>query len=326
MHSGRHTHHPADSRTILYRMARQTAGIVVVVLIAKIALFDIVLVKGDQMAPSIVHGDRVLVLRLPYLPILPSMVGRSRGTPVIFSLPRERKGGSDPGVKRGYLRIAGVSGDTVAVDSGVFRNHRMRVPQVLRPNSTIENEVLPPEFSPRDFLEPMRVPAPGDTLQLDSTGLPRLFWALSVIKHENPSSTFSLKAQLYFNDTLAADYFIADFVLYKGPLDSVPEKYRYDWFFWKRLTVYLRQVSGGRTTSLSFIFCKDGVRVTRYVVKSRYLFLLADNWKNGFDSRYFGPVAASSVFGRPLCVVWSYSKRSETNGGLHPARLGRIIR
>ena len=315
-------HRPVDSRSVLYRMAKQTAFFVAIALAAKILLLDIVAVKGSQMAPSIISGDRLLVLRLPYLPFLPPVIGRSRGTPVIFSFPSAKT--TRPA--RGYLRIAAVSGDTVAVDSGVFRNSHKSGPDGARRDSDMESDVLPAEFSPRDFLAPLRVPAPADTLALDSTSLPRLFTAISVIRQENPSSAFSLKPQVYFNDTLSSDYFIPDFVLYRGPLDSIPENYRYDWFFWQRLSEYLRQVSSGRKVSISFPFYKDGVRMNRYVVKTRFLFLLADNWKTGFDSRYFGPIAASRVFARPLCVVWSYSKQSETKSGVNLVRLGRIIR
>jgi signal peptidase I len=326
MHSPRHGHHPVDSRAILYRMARQTAFFVIIILIIKILFLDIVAVSGDQMAPSIIRGDRLLVLRLPYLPGLPAIMGRARGTPVIFSFPSEKLRGARTSKGRGYLRIAGVSGDTVAVDSGVFKNSRARASKFVRRDSVVKSEVLPAEFSPRDFLEPQRIPGPGDTLRLDSANLPRLFSAYAVIKQENPSSVFSLTAKLYFNDTLATDYVIADFVLYKGPLDSIPDTCRYDWFFWKRLQEYLHQISGGRKTAISFTFSKDGAVITRYRVKSRFLFLLADNWKHGFDSRYFGPVAASRVFGRPLCVVWSFTNHSDTKRGLNLARLGRIVR
>jgi signal peptidase I len=317
-----HARPPADSRMVLYRMARQAAFIVIVVLIVKIILFDIVTVRGDQMAPSIIRGDRLLSLRLPYLPVLPSSFGRSRGTAVLFTFPAGQKLFPGLGGQRGFLRIAGISGDTVAVDSGVFRNSRLKSDKPFRSGGSIPGDIVPADYSSRDFLDPMRIPSPGDTVRLDSADLTRFFWNVSVIRQENPSSNFSLKTQIAFNDTVVPDFRLIDFALYKGPIDSLPESLRFDWFFWKRLKEYLRQSSGNQAVTLSFALYKDTIRLTKYTVQRRYLFLLADNWKAGLDSRYFGPIAASRVFARPLFTVWSYAKP----GGLRLARLGRIVR
>jgi hypothetical protein len=258
------------------------------------------------------------MLRLPYLPLLRRINGYSRGTPVIFSVPFSKK--------LGCLRIAGVGGDTVGVEDGVFRNSKSFVKRVPASDITPRTEVMPAEFSPRDYIDPFRVPRPGDTLVLDSLDSYDLCFAIAVIRQENPSAKCKLKPKVIIDDTASTDYFISDFVLYKGRLDSIPDSSSYDWFFWKRLTEYLQETMNGRKVTLSFEFFQDGAKTTRYAVKNRFLFLLADNWKNGFDSRYFGPVLASSIFGRPFFILWSFSTKEGTGDRLNFKRLGRFIR
>jgi signal peptidase I len=309
--------HPVDSRILLYRMAKQVAAIVAIVFVIKLLVLDIIPVKGNQMAPAIRNSDHLLMLRLPYLPVLRLMSGYSRGSPVIFSIPFSKK--------LGCLRIAGVGGDTVSVEDGVFRNSKSFIRSVPASDTSPRTEVMPAEFSPRDYIDPFRVPKPGDTLALDSLDPYGLCFAIAVIRQENPASKFRLKPKVIIDDTASTDYFISDFVLYKGRLDSIPDTCSYDWFFWKRLTEYLQATMKDRKVSLSFEFFQDGTEMTRYVVTKRFLFLLADNWKNGFDSRYFGPVLASSIFGRPFLILWSFSAKEETKGRLNIKRLGRFL-
>jgi signal peptidase I len=309
--------HPVDARIILYRIVRQVAGIVAIVFIIKIIFLDIIPIRGNQMAPTILNNDRLLMSRLTYLPVIRNFVARSRGTPVIFTIPFTKK--------LGCLRIAGKGGDTVSVEDGIFRNSTGFTKRVFASDTTPRTDVMPAEFSPRDYIDPFRVPMPGDTLRLDSLDSYNLCFAVAAIRQENPTSKFTLKPKVIIDDTASANYYIADFVLYKGPLDSLPDSNRYDWFFWKRLTEYLQGTLKDRKVSLSFEFFKDGVKTTRYAVKKRFLFLLADNWNRGYDSRYFGPVLASSIFGRPFLILWSFSTNEEKSGGLDAKRLGRVI-
>jgi signal peptidase I len=309
--------HPVDSRIILYRMAKQVAGIVAIVFLLKLLVIDIIPIQGSQMAPAVQNSDRVLVLRLPYLPIIRIINLPSRGNPVIFSIPFTKK--------FGCLRIAGVSGDTVSVEDGIFRNSKSFVRQVRASDTTSRNQVMPAEFSPRDYIDPYRVPAPGDTLHLDSLDYYGACFAAAVVRQENPSAPFNLIPRVLIDDTVSVDYDLSEFALFKGSLDSIPDSLRYDWFFWKRLSEFLQESIRDRKVSLSFEFFQNQGKITRYAVKKRFLFLLADNWNKGYDSRYFGPVIASSIFGRPFFILWSFSKKEGKGKRLNLGRLGRFI-
>jgi signal peptidase I len=313
MQSERRKKQQVDPFTVIFRLAKDAAVIIAVVVAVKALLLDIVAVRGDQMSPSIKSGDHLLTFRLPYLPLIRNALGPSRNQPVIFSFPFLKK--------RGCLRVAGVSGDTIRVDSGVVRNSRNKKPSRFMLDTINPTDLLPEEYSPRDFMPAMILPLPGTALALDSLELFPFFTALSIIRQENPGSDCSLSVALEINGTAAVDYYLADFVLYKGALNAVPDSLRYNWFFWSRLTEYLRLAFPGRMQRLVFSFSKDGSRVTDYTVRKRFLFLIADHEKSGYDSRYFGPVMSSRVFGRPLAVLWSFS----SGHGINLKRLGRFI-
>ena len=65
--------------------------------------------------------------------------------------------------------------------------------------------------------------------------------------------------------------------------------------------------------------------MTHYRVKKSFIFLLADDWRKGFDSRYFGPVPVSSIKGRPVCVLWSWA-HGEGGGFLRINRTMKIVK
>jgi hypothetical protein len=81
-----------------------------------------------------------------------------------------------------------------------------------------------------------------------------------------------------------------------------------------------------QNVNLKFTFCIDGEEVSRYVVKGSYVFLLADNWKNGLDSRFFGPLKTTSVIGKPFMILWSYNGDPENSDKFKINRIGRIIK
>lgn len=313
MQSERRKKQQVDPFTVIFRLVKEAAVIIVAVVAVKALLLDIVAVRGDQMSPSIRSGDHLLTFRLPYLPLVRNALGASRNQPVIFSHPFSNK--------RGCLRVAGIPGDTIFVDSGVVHNRRNKKPSRCMLDSVNPADLLPEEYSPRDFMPAMILPIPGTTLTLDSLDLFQFFTALSIIRQENPRSACSLSVALEINGTAAVDYYLADFVLYKGALNAVPDSLRYNWFFWSRLNEYLRLAYPDRVERLVFSFSKNGSRVTHYTVRNRFLFLIADYKKSGYDSRYFGPVMSTHVFGRPLAVLWSFSPDHRINF----KRLGRYI-
>jgi hypothetical protein len=137
---------------------------------------------------------------------------------------------------------------------------------------------------------------------------------------------FEVKPALFVDGAPKDSLYLRDFYLYKGPLDSVPAKFEYDWFFWDRMRDYLVISYTGKDVFLGFVLWRNGARMMDYTFKKSCIFLVADDWQKGFDSRYFGPVVASSVKGRVICVLWSFGKGVEGKSYFRINRTFKIIK
>jgi signal peptidase I len=304
-----------DSRIILYKVIRQLVLIVLVALLIKSCITDSIAIRGRQMAPTLLNGDQILVSKFTNLPYLREIIKPSIGKPVIYYNTLNRK-------ERFCARIAGISGDTITIDSGIVYNSRNGV--VALKGREKASVVLPANFSPRDFYNNYRIPSRGDIVYPDSLTLRDFFSAVAVIRQENPKSRITVKQDLYIDDTLSNDYFIKEFSLYKGTLDTLPLKYDFDWFFWDRLTQYINVTAEDYAVDIRFTVNIDSVPVSKYVVKEDYVFMLADNWSDGLDSRYTGPVMRKTIIGNVFFVIWS--RKIGEGGGINFKRIGRIIR
>lgn len=311
-----HRNRHFDTQAFLYRSIIQISVILGVGILIKIAFVDVIRMSGSQMHPTVLSGDRLLVFRTPYLPIFQKMIKPGYKKPVLFKMPSDKN-------KLGCLRVAALPSDTVSIDSGLFIN--LGNPALTFPFIGKDDQIHPEDYSPRDYFKPYRVPAAGDTIQLDSIYTRDLFFALSVIRQENPEKSIGIKPLLFIDDSLADNYQISGFTLYSGPIDSIPSDLSSDWFFWIRLENYLKQVHLQKSVSLSFAVKFDGSRIHRYIVKNDFVFLLADNWNSGLDSRYFGPVKTSNIIGRAFSVLWSYEREPGKKDQLRLNRLGKII-
>lgn len=308
---------PTDFRLALYRGSKQFLLVLGAGILIKFAFLDSIVVNGSQMSPGVGKGDRIILLRTPYLPGLRTLFsGPKRGKPVLCRLPGRKE--------NTLLRITAVSGDTAAVDSGTFQIGS-QTPEKTVDKSRKKTEILPADFSPRDFMEPYRIPAPGDSIRFDELSLRDFFFSFSVLRQENPESPYDVHATIFIDDTASNTYFIRDFTLYRGTLDSVPEHLRHNWFFWDRLQEYLRMTLGDKDFRLEFSVTQDGNFVEGFTVKDRYLFLLGDNRENALDSRYYGPINSSLVFGRPVMTLWSFVENSPGRRSFSFSRFGRFI-
>jgi signal peptidase I len=304
-----------DSRIILYKVIRQLVLIVLVALLIKSCFVDSIAIRGSQMAPTLLIGDQTLVSKFTSLPYLREIIKPSIGKPVIYANALNRK-------ERFCMRVAGIAGDTIAIDSGVVYNSKNGI--VALKGREKASVVLPANFSPRDFYNNYRIPSRGDILYPDSLTLRDFFSAVAVIRQENPKSIVTVNQDLYIDDTLSNDYYIKEFSLYKGTLDTLPSKYDFDWFFWDRLTQYINVTTEDYAVDIRFTVNIDSVPVSKYVVKEDYVFMLADNWSDGLDSRYTGPVMRKTITGNVFFVIWSWNIAE--GGGINFKRIGRIIR
>jgi signal peptidase I len=305
---------PVDGRIIAYRIVKAAVALVLFACAVKFIVLDIMLINTDQMAPTLVSGDRVIVLRLLSVWPLSLVLPPFRKSPVIFANPAQ-------GGRPSCLRVAARSGDTIAVSSGrLLVNNR---PAAGFGSNASAGELLPADYSPRDTMDTFVMPKRGGTVTLDSLSLRDFFFAASLIRQENPGRHFTVRPAVFIDGAMSNDVSLADFYLYKGKLDSLPPDYQTDWFFWDRLREYLTHSQSGKDVVLAPSLMEGAAKIFNYAFKESCIFLLADDWEKGFDSRYFGPVVSRFVKGRVVAVLWS-SGSGGTRGRL--IRVGRLIK
>jgi len=302
-----------DLRIAMYQAVRLLIVATVIAFSVKYLLVDTVRMSGSQMTPTILPGDRLLVYRFPFIPLFNRF----------FKPPYDRAVVYRNGHGLNVLRVVAASGDTIAIDSGKIAS------TALLPLSSgsfpAADGVIPEDYAPRDFFDTYRVPDKGTMLIMNRLSLRDLFFAADIIRQEHPDDSVRVKPYLMLDDSLYEQYHLTDFMFYNGSIDTVPDTLRNNWFFWNRLEEYLYQKFSDRKVSLYFTVQLDGVDIEEYRVKSTYYFLIADNRKNGLDSRYIGPVRRSRCLGRITMVLWSHGR--DENGKWHFRfnRLGRFI-
>ena len=281
-------------------------------LLIKAFIIDSVVIEGNQMSPALLKGDRIAYFKTPYAIPGFSPLPR-RGTPVLFRSPTDNQ----PNV----LRISSFSGDTVAIDSGVLYTNTTP----FEFSSVKEDVVIPPSYSPRDFFESYSIPGPGDSITLSSLSTRDYLFSFSILLQEYPEKNIELNATVFSGDSAIDNYYVEDFTLYSGPLDQIPEHLKHDPVFWQRLESHLEQDSS-KQLRVEFSALKDDNEIDLFTVNGNYVFLIADNWLEGLDSRYFGPVNSSLIFGRPFGVLWSHQFDDDGSRHLIKSRIGKFIR
>jgi signal peptidase I len=296
---------PIDSRIVLYRAIKIIAVIVLVAVLLKLFVFDTVQIQTEQMRPTLLQGDRVLFFKGAA-----GLTGTvKRGQSVIFFHPRFGSGA-------GSLRIAALPGDEVKISDAQLS--LVNIPAAAFSRGNCSGQRLPPEYSPRDAMEPFRIPEVGASFRLDTLAIRDFVYIAGMIRQENPDKIYALKPQLLIDDVPAKDFKIKDFALYAGRLDSIPDS-----FSWDRLQAYLQSSMPDKHIVLTFKLLQNQAVVTDYTVTSPFYFLLADDWCEGFDSRYFGPVSSRTIQGRVAAVLWSFHPDRPALKGL---RVGRICK
>lgn len=312
MVSNAHLNSAIDIKTLFVRLIIRIVIIAGIALLVKYCFIDSTVIQSDQMVPSIYSGDRTLVFKTFSLPLFRSIFHPGLHQPVLFKQP------INPGL-RNCLRIAGIAGDTISIDSALFRNKNSGY---KTDQTQVTFDLIPGEFSPRDFLEEYSIPSIGDTLVLDSLKIRDYFFAFSLIRQETGKEPIQFSANVMIDDSTCNDYIIKGFSLYSGALGELPDNLRNYWFFWIQLENYLKNTRPDNHISIKFTTIKKGTVLHRYIVKERHYFLLADNWLSGYDSRYFGLVNEKHIIGRPFIIWWSTAK---AKGIKSISRIGRMV-
>jgi signal peptidase I len=291
--------------------------IVILSIIVKFSFCDTIRIKTDQMAPTVVNGDRIILSKNHYAAPMKFILSPQYTNIVAFKHPHFNE-------MIGCLRITGKPGDRIAIKKGIFTI-------AGKPKHTIssnhsDEDLLPGKYSPRDNMISFYIPQKGDTILPDTMGIRDIIFIYSMMKQENPTNPYRLKPALHVDDSLNNDYLIKDFSLYTGRFNNIPDSLFSDWLFWKNLQSYFDLYVEDKKIKLSFSIMEHQKMITEYIVKQNFYFLLSDSWDFGYDSRYFGPICQSVIFGRVTGVIWSFAPDKSAFSALRPRRICKILK
>ena len=216
-----HTGKRFDAQTYLIKVIKNIVLVSLVGLVVKYTLFDTTAIKNNQMSPGILYGDNVLVFRTPSLPAVRSLFSPAFNSPAIFTVPLQKG-------KRSCLRIAGRAGDTIEIDSGNFYHNKKSYRSLSKYAPNIE--VLPQDYSPRDFFSTYILPSAHNTIHMDSLSIRDFFFTYSIISQESKTATVSFNVDLLLDDSISNDYIINGFSLHSGPFKDISEPSKNEWF------------------------------------------------------------------------------------------------
>jgi signal peptidase I len=305
-----------DFRLAFYRILKQVLIILIIGFFLKIICFDSYIIDSRQMEPTLLRGDRVLISKLRYSPIFKNILSPKHTDPVIFIQPHMEN-------RRGCLRIAGKPGDHINIENGQI--YIVNQPHVKFPFIKNKGDILPYEFSPRDNMLEYHIPQKKDVIFFDTLNIKNLIFLYSIIVQENMDENYTLHPRLYINDTLNNDFFIKDFSLFTGKFGDISDSLNSQWFFWDRLFAYLISTADDKKVDLKFSILKGEKSIKQYTIKSDFYFLISDNWEDGFDSRYFGPVMKELIEGKIIAVLWSFDPEKGKGMSFRGRRIARII-
>ena len=317
--AGQDTRSPRDFKVMALELAEFIIGVVLVAALFRIFLFQSFSISGTVMDNTLLPGDRIFVNKFIYGPLVPCTGHRaftiknpSPGDVVAFR-------SLDDNSRFSVLRCVAGPGDMVEIAK---KKCRINGAEYLFPASALAGDEfqIDARYSPRDNLEKVAVPAKDDVVRTDSLSLYGFDCLVSLIRQENPDVRVSTTTDLLVNGAVCDNLMLAELMAsYRRTNASL----NFDTMTWIELR-NVRNFLVARNDSSSYRFRRalymDGHPVREYTVTSDCYFLISDNWDQGPDSRYFGPISGRRILGRVSCVYWS----ADTNA-IHWKRVLRFI-
>ncbi|MDR2581777.1 MAG: signal peptidase I [Fibromonadaceae bacterium] len=242
------------------------------------------------------------------------------------------------GPKDYIKRCVAKSGQRVAVKNGKLFVNGEEHPLIGLSKYTERNRGA----SPRDYLKEIKIPEPGETINLDSLSLHDLWWIRSLMMQEMPDSLVEFKISLTQNgrELLNPSFREAartGFVPRYNP--NIPQK----GLFGSRLVGYETfNLDGSQLGTLEMNVALEnsqvstlnsqldtaiaasipqplvlkwqvlvnGRAVSEYTVRDEVYFMMGDNRDNSADSRFWGFVAARNIKAKAFIIYFSLDKDS----------------
>lgn len=229
-----------------------------ITIIAKIFFFALFHIPSKSMDPTLIIGDRVLVVK-PSLNIKPSSLLNKHDI-IVFHPPF----GRDKFVKR----CMGLPGDTVLVKrrrtylskkDTINNNINSLIKFILYSNSA--NKLLEHESTDTSLFQLAIIPHKNMTIEINKSNID--MYSRIICQCENN------RIKINGND------------------------------------IYI-----------------NGLKAYNYTFKDNYYFMLGDNSKSSFDSRFWGFVPENNIIGKAKIIFWSYNKETSI---ISWNRLFRII-
>jgi hypothetical protein len=181
------------------------------------------------------------------------------------------------------------SGDTVSMISGLLIVNSEKLPEY-----SFETEVtISTNFSPRDNLLSFEIPKIGDKIYYDKKDISSATFLYGLMKQVEEVE-FGVK--LLVGGTEKSDFFINDFALYRGMFKDIPENLKSSKHFWNAFLLWYEENVSSDAKLISEIRNSNDEVISGWKVRENYYFIIVPH-RNGFDSRYTGPIAQSKIIG-----------------------------
>jgi signal peptidase I len=309
---------PRDLRSILFDYAEVIAGTLVLALLIKFLFIGSYQVTRDEMAGTLLEGDRIFTnnavygVKIPFSDMSipgPGKIGQNQI--VLFRNPENPE-------KTSILRCVAVSGQTVEIkDKQLFIDS---VPFLFPPTLAEKDDIIiQAKYLPRDNLPLIKIPGAGELIQLQGLSLIQFGYTESLLRQENPDWDLKTTAMLYI-DSVPCPYW--DLSSYAGSQDIEHPSDKEgrgmegilencSWLELNNILQFLKSRYPDKEIGFDLHFVLNSDTLQDYRVKYPCIYVMGDNWDNARDSRFWGFLSEHSVISRTILVYWSKEKRSE---------------
>src|SRR4030042_4241895 len=119
----RHSFRFFDKRLFVYRILKRLLTTLLIILMIKYFFCDTVVLRTEQMKPTLFNGDRVILLKTPFIKPWVTLFRRHINDCVIFDLPHRLN-------KTVCFRVTGLPGDSIYVNNGMFSRSNKPAPRI----------------------------------------------------------------------------------------------------------------------------------------------------------------------------------------------------